>query len=89
MPAKSSRAREYAFLFVHFHYKFASLFSLRLNQAMFVRSAYLPPEMARQELGEKVDDELQGRDPVKASVQFEMWCFGALLYQVTLTPTMR
>ena len=56
---------------------------------MFGRSAYFPPEMARQELARKMDEELHGRDPVKASVQFEMWYFGALLYQVTLTPTMR
>ena len=60
-----------------------------LDKSLCRRSAYFPPEMARQELDRATDEELQGRDRVKASVQFEMWYFGALLYQVTLTPTMR
>ena len=91
---QSSRARERAF--PHFFINRSLSVSLQFTPSDIAswtslcrRSAYFPPEMARQELDRATDEELQGRDRVKASVQFEMWYFGALLYQVTLTPTMR
>ena len=95
MQAKSSRARERAFphLFINRSLSVSLQFTpsdiASLDKSLCRRSAYFPPEMARQELARKADEDLHGRDPVKASVQFEMWYFGALLYQVTLTPTMR
>ena len=95
MQAKSSRARERAFphLFINRSLSVSLQFTpsdiASLDKSLCRRSAYFPPEMARQELDRATDEELQGRDRVKASVQFEMWYFGALLYQVTLTPTMR
>ena len=47
--------------------------------------------MARQQLAKSADSdgltwsaELQQPEPIKASVQYEMWYFGALLFQVIL-----
>ena len=43
-------------------------------------SAYFPPEMARRELASSADGTEQ--PPVLASVGFEMWYFGCLVYQL-------
>ena len=60
-----------------------------MSISLFGCSAYFPPEMARQQLAKSADSdgltwsaELQQRETIKASVQYEMWYFGALLYQV-------
>ena len=51
-------------------------------------SAYFPPEMARQELAKHAgsacltSSDHKELEPVKASVQFEMWYFGCLVYQL-------
>ena len=88
MQAKSSRARERAFphFFINRSWSVSFQFTpsdvASLDKSLCRRSAYFPPEMARQELDRAMDEELQGRDRVKASVQFEMWYFGALLSQV-------
>ena len=60
-----------------------------MSISLFGCSAYFPPEMARQQLAKSAASdgltwsaELQQREPIKAPVQYEMWYFGALLYQV-------